>query len=585
MSNSEFFDPRGFGVIKAKPSELYDKAKSMRRTIAIVRDNHRIDPKKYDYERAKKIFDYQHDNQAGASYCETEAVYRSKDLLDFFLNIHNRHVNTAGGTLTESSLNTLKTKTYKLADIVFLEIKDVLRSDMEYSILMFFYLLNLRFWTSEFYVIVDYETDKFNFIETDIFRRTTPIPNYLPKREVEEINIERFNFEMYLTSFRTRDPQIHFIVSDTNIYETEFHPAIEGLHKVFDTLQEYKNFQKMNLPTSHEGVIIIKFQSLEEVVDLKVDLKPSIVVINTRTKVQTSLLYGGNVLIQKPVNHDYIREKAKIIKIKNPETKLMFFTKDLKSADKPVTREIFEKSPISDFIKFEKSKVDILSLYVNFCPNNSHFISLLRSEIEILKYIGYKSNTKSFSLCHTHNIHPVMVAIINKWFEFKNKAGENLPRFPILLFTAVVTTFDKKIIEVKEHGDRERASNINEISRFGLEMMAYMNKMRQVGECVFKDSKASDRLKSLIDFFKISPREICDFDVNEFAKFLIRILETNFKDLLLVNKSYSTYRGFHNDQLNWWISQASAPNKIFPIIVHSSSNNKMVTLFIPIDHN
>lgn len=593
-SNSNcFFDPRGYGVIKAKPSELYEKARNMKKKIAIIKDkipeetpkkgsNEKI---KYGYEKINEIFISFRDHFEGIYVFDDVSKYRAKDLLDFYLKIH-AEINTTNPSLTKSSISSIGGRGFKLADVLFLEVKSFLSSEMEYSIMMYIYLLRLGFLMSELYVVIDYQTDKFDFIETDIFKRNAPIPNCLISRD-EQLVMDRYAPEIYSLSFNIPGTQVHYVVSDSDtIFITELMPIISRYdHKVCSDYAEYKKNEKI---AKHDGVVIIKFRSLEEIIELK-EIKANYILVDSRVKISTSLLYGGNVPMPKQMSDEYLAEKTKEIRERNLEKicKIMFFVKDNKNVERKVTREIFERSPIIDYIRFQKSGVDLLELYSKHIVennNSSNYRSILRSEIEILGSLGYETNKKIFDLSLKYEIHPVIVSIINRWFNEKNKNGDPFPRFPILVFVAVATTFDKKIIEVKEHGDRERASNIGEISRFGLEMISYVNKMKEKGECIFiEGGKASERLKNLINFFNIQPNEICNFDVNDFSKFLIYILKTYFSKLLLKIKGYSSYRGSHNQQLNWWITQSSAPEEIFPIIVHSSSNNKHVTLFVPIE--
>lgn len=586
MSTGEsmLFDKRGYGIIFSERKDLYEKARCSGKKIAIIRND--IDIKTYDFSKSAEIFKSQKSDHTYTYSLDNEAIYRSKDLMEFFLKIHGE-INIHG-TLTENSLESLRKKEYKLGDVIFLEVNNFLKYDMEFSIILYFYFLNLQLLMPELYVVIDYHTDKFDFIERDIFKNSGPIPNYLKPFEADLFNLERFNMEVYSGTFTTLDQQIHYIVSETDIYNNEIHKAISHhQHVVYDNYAEFKKFQdavKLRPQNASKEPIIVKFRTLEEILELD-EIKANVIVVNTLGKISSSLLYGGNVPCNKQMHLDYIYGRSRKIKKLNTHrnSKFMFFFKDAKFFERPVIREIFERSPIIDYMKFERYKIDLRSLYSHYNSGTTHFLSVLRSEVEILKDLGYSSSENIFNLSIKHNIHPVIVAIINKWFNEKNKESKPFPRFPILVFVAIATTFNREIIEVKEHGDRERASNIDEISRFGMEMMEYVEKIKKTGCCIFKDNKASERLKKLMEYFDIKQDEIGYFNVNDFSKFLIYILKTYFSKLLLTNKSYSSYRGFHNDQLNWWISQSSAPNEIFPIIVHSSNNNKLVTLFVPIE--
>lgn len=615
----QLFDKRGFGVIKTDFGEIYNKALMKGKKIAIVKNRISTEKKLKSYfeklmERPTSITDFQN-----------KTVYDTEDVLDFFLKLHKKIYEIKPSTREETNSNEIYIKKEILfANVIFLEIKTHLYSSMEQLILMYFYMLNIGMRLPEFYVLVDYQTDIFNFIETDIFRGdASKIPNFLPPKQ--QIELENFQDSMYISSHLLLKTQ--FVVSEIDLHSKILAPILTfGNFRIFEN---YSDYSKAEPPKSFSIVTIVKFKSLDEILNLKEKIEPDWIIIDSRIKLQTSIHYGGNVHFPKRINNDYLVDKLVKIKnkISNENCRFSFhFSKDIVQDDS-VSRAVFEKNPIFDYVRFEKNGVNLLTLYANYFPvNNSvNFISVLKSEIETLKQIGYRSSKNTdpsiilknrqleklkmsgiagakkeqevkeleeqiaeemklidFSL--VSDIHPVMVAIINRWMVTKTSTGKSLPRFPILLFTAVTTTFNKKIIEVREHGQIERASNISEGSRFGIEMQDYLDKMEKEGKAVFPSGGiTSDRLKKLIDHYGISPNEIGIFDLNAFTRELVKIIKTYFSSMILRKKGHSNYRGSYNEQLNWWISADSGPDKIFPIIVYTSKLNKNISLYIPIE--
>lgn len=620
VSKIELFDKRGFGLIKSDTEKLYQQAIQKGKKIAIVKDKFGMS------DRLSNVLNQIKNLPINSFIPNQKDIYDTKEVLKFFLEFHQEISKESKNIL--SALNNISHKDVSFCDVIFLEVKTHLSASMEEIILMYFYLLNIGIRLSELYVVIDYQTNIFDFIETDIFLRDikeNKIPNFLPENPLHDL--ERFqetNYDIIFQHFK-----IHYLVSGMDIYSkiVTKNNSRNIDHVLFEDYEEYLLRKEKKLLPKHETIFIIKIKSFEKLLEYeKNKIDPGLFIIDTRVKMLTSIHYGGNISLPKKINNDYLQDRLEKLKNKFDKAKMnnFFFysTKDIDN-DNFSHREIFEENPVFNYIYFEKYNVNLFSLYNNYFSGSTSkvFISILKSEIEILKQIGYdSSNEKTLSIkinrlndlranpvenknqiehlsdqiekekrlvklstLTSLGIHPVMIAIMNKWLISNTPSGKPMPRFPILVFIAVVTTFNEKIIEVKEHGEKEKASDVSENSRFGLEMQKYLDKIQETGKAVFPGSIASDRLKALIDRLEIRNEEIGVFNLNNFTRELVKIIDTFFQPMILKKKGYSTYRSSYNEQMNWSISLASGPERIFPIIVHTSRMNKSVSLFIPIE--
>lgn len=569
----ELFDPRGYGLIKGNYNKIYGMAKDAGKKIAIVRETSYNDKK----GELVKIFNQIQTTMDIVEF-EPEKIYDPKEVLDFYLLI----CNLIPKKDLESNLESLRKRPFVFADVVFVELGVYLSSKVEYLIMIYNYLMHNGFSLSEFYVIVDYETSQFDFIENTIFRKDwapeyiKPVPNYFSV-EYKNENYENFDRNIYSSLFQAT--KLQFIVSENNTL-CETISSDERGYAIFETYEQY-------IKSGIKITSLVKFRNLDEIIKLST-INADLIIIDPKMKIHSDLHYGGNVPQSRRMSDDYFNNRIQKIKARNQgDIRFMIyhcvnFPKEMKESP----RGIFERSPIIDYIYFSKYGVNLLNLYSRYISASgiSSFINILKYEINTLEYLGYNENPKLFDICIDTQIHPMMIAIINKWFEEKDRSGDPFPKFPILLFVAVSTMFKKQGPEVKEHGDRVRDSDIAETSTYGIEMKKYMDLLLENKTAVFPaGEKTSNRLKRLIDNYKINSSQIGYFNINDFTKFLVYLLETHFDRYILTKKSYSNYKGCTNEQLNWTISQSSGPSKIFPIIVHNAKQYRNVTFYIPIE--
>ena len=612
------FDQKGYSIIKDSKHNIYKKAEGLGKGYSVIQDGNKLQK---NIEFLNEVFINISGNIDSGLIKTEKRHFKSIELLDYFLRIYSDLSSTEGkkdpSVLVEKYSNV---DIIPFSHILFLEIETHLSSEMEKIIMLYMNFLHLGFRMPEFYIVIDYKTNNFDFLETDIFSRDIkeiPITDNIKNKEY--VDLESFQQSIYTSNTVFK---IQFVVSEIDLYSKILKSNLELIpHRVFEKYKDYKEFITNENTIKINEIFIIKFRSLKDVLEIN-DLNFDWLIVDSRVKILSDIHYGGNALFPKRINNDYLRDRITKIKnnCKNRNLKIsVYFAKEVEIE---IIREVYEKNPIFDYIKFLKNGVNLLTLYANYFPSqkSTNFFQVLRSEIEILKSINYDSDSSrilirnkrealtrtknniflekelknqiqieerliNFSFTDKFGIHPVMNAIVNRWLVSKKSNGEPYPRFPILVFLAVTTTFNKKIIEIKEHGERERGSDISENSRYGYEMQNYLTLMKEKGKAIFPEGGlTSDKLKSFMDHMEITPEETGLFNLNEFTSKLTEILNTYFSKMILKKKNYSNYRSEYNEQMNWWISSASGPNKLFPVIVYTSKMNKNISLFIPIEN-
>jgi hypothetical protein len=582
QSKNTPFHNNGFGMIYEKMSKVTEKCKRMGKKYTVVKD-FIANP---EYGFLQNVFNSIYElNETIPNIPESRDELAS-NVLEFFYSIKQK-IDVSNKAPITTQMSKYNMRDYRFSDVIFLDVKHYLSATMEYILLMYKNLLHLGFRLSEMYVVIDYRSDHFDFIDRAIFKfmavspRTNiseemmnesgSIPKKTSLKQYPPFQMENFQMNTYLTGFPSFTTQI--IVSENNLYKRILETELLGRrYNVFENLEMYQK-EKTN------EISIILLKSLEEL-EGKV-LPECYILIDTRVKIQSNLHYGGNIPIPKRINNDYFYDRVGQIKeLTRSNLKINFFFTKSEHEDRIVTRGIYERSPIIDYIKADLSNIDLKSLYEDYHDNHSAatFISLLKSDREVLKDIGYFENPSLFKFCPSLNLHPVMVAVINKWFELE------LPKLPILVFVAVTTMFDKKIIETKEHGEKEIGTDITVTTRYGQEMQSFLTCVTTYGSFVRPEGgRAAEKLKKLINAYKLDENDMKLFDINQFTRKLVYVISTYFPKMILKKKKYSSYRSSYNEQMNWWISETCNADKIWPITVFTEKLHKHVTLFIPIE--
>jgi len=572
----------GFGIIYEKTPTVLERCRKMGKKFTVVKD-YIPNP---DYSVLEGIFNHINELREVPVYA-AEREELASNVLNFYYLIYQK-IDISNKNTVTAQMAKYNMQDYKFTDVIFLEVKQYLSSTMEYILLIYKNLLHLGLRLSELYVIIDYRTNVFDFIDHAIFRflkkpnkneidgeallELEPIPKKTSLTQYPQIQMEQFQINTYLTGFPSYNTQI--IISNNNIYKKMLETELLGKkYNVFESIEMYEK-EKTN------DISIILLKSLEELTTK--NLSEAYILIDTRIKIPSNLHYGGNIPLPKRINNDYFYDRVgKILEDKAPggEFKINFYFNKSEREDRIIIRGIYERTPIIDYIKASMYNVNLKALYEEYHDSHSAatFISLLNSEIKVLKSIKFFDNPSKFKLCSSLNLHPVMVSLINTWFEL------SLPRLPILVFVAVTSIFDKKIIETKEHGEKEIGTDITKTTRYGQEMEAFLDCVKTYGSFVRPEGgKTAEKLKKLINAYNLEENEMVLFDINQFTRKLVSIISTYYPEMIL-KKKHLCYRSSYNEQMNWWISQTCNADKIWPITVFTEKLHKHITLFIPIE--
>jgi hypothetical protein len=366
------------------------------------------------------------------------------------------------------------------------------------------------------------------------------------------------------------------LISMNNFYERKLKEITKDLPTVIhEDLESYENASKNMNPRASNLVLIDTPEKL--LVYTNSTFKPKLIIFDTRVKVAINQLYAGNVPMPVLPNIDYV--KAVIWKLKcrfgNIEIRIHNDGKER------VVRGIFVRNPIIDYIRFEMYGVNMVLLYSNYYEGfeSRNFVSIIRSEAEILREFGYEENREKFFKCVVLGVHPMIISMIEAWIEKK------LPRICILVFAAVMLTYDKMTLEIKEHGNKEHENDVSQTSRYGRILYEYLKLMETHHSVIMEEGgKTSKLLKRFLDVYEIKEEEMLLFNHNSFTTQLVKLIHEKYPRFILHQQGACKYRGGYNTQMNWRVFQTTnTPQQLFPFTVTFNASYRSIILFIPLD--
>jgi hypothetical protein len=603
MSSKHAYYPKleeGFGIIRKDPELVYKWCEEKQMSVVVIRDGENYDKTRY----LENIFD------SIINVTEIQIALRfvsnPYDVLLYFLKVHKAFHKDYTPTADRKTFQ----KRYWPSDVICLELTSYLSAHMEYIITMYMYLYNRGIIMPQFYVIIDYPTQDFNFISTDIFDRQEPgwtVPNFIPKLGVESnpmavrttgaLSIQKFGDEL-------RSGARIVIISSNGLYERKIKEGIADKQpqpQVFQDIISYLKTPFSDVPSiilmnTPEDLIYWKERfPIEEKLQTEENKKQiegfrvSLVVYDPTIKVPKNTLYTGNHHMPMIPNANY--QKTSYWKLA-----LLPFVERIEmysdtTERQVVVRGIFEISPIQDIVLFLKYSVRFGALYANYQKRGGSrmFTSIIRSETDLLSelnidnVISLSSEDPSKKLDQKEvvirlSVHPIMVSIIQKWFE------RGYPRFSILVFVATMMTTSGKFTEIREPGTREYDNDISQTSRYGQVFFDFLKLCASMGDPYPKEGgRTSKLLLRLSELYGTLGEEYLP-DHNEFHIHLVKLISEDFKPYILHRLSHSTYRSVHSSQRNWTISQTvQSPEFLFPLSAIPTSTNMYVPLFVPID--
>jgi hypothetical protein len=618
-SDSNPFHPtceKGFGVIHSEPPPVYDWCKSKNYSLIIVRDGVEYDKTEYLSQSFRSMRE-----RTGHIIQKKLFVTNPYDMLLYFLKVHDFIYDRMRSTLPSSTENDSsgknKSVTYFPSNVICIEITSYLPAYMEYIILMYKYLYNIRTNLPQLYAIIPYggRNGVLDFISSDLFGtfensnlsmplfsslphphpHPQPPPQLLPEarniRSQNSIHDHKLNELVYDMIIVPRS--IHFIISKCSIFEKVIKPHITRGYKLYDGIISF--FKGTNTSTNNDASIIL-IHSLEDLLYRKSiywgnnvendekkedfyekELLPNNIVFDARMYVPCDRLYSGNQSVISLPNNEYISYALNALKSRYPGASIMSYDQMPYNAE-PVVRGIFTRSPIVDICLFLKYNARFSMIYSTYCPNGTKgFIPVIRGDSEMLsKLIGEDRECRESVI--RFGIHPIFISMIKKWFD------NGWPKFSILIFVAVITTASSKSIEIREPGTREYDTDISQISRYGRILFDYLKLIEERGVPYPADGGRTSRV-----LFKLSERygtlgEEYIPDHNEFHKYLVKLIVENYREYILRRQDQSRYRSSYNTQMNWTIpTTVQEPEYIFPLYGRRNRGGVYVTIFVPID--
>lgn len=570
MEHPSYFNNRACGVIRGDPQTVYN---SCNKKYVIVRD--------IVEERSSKTLNDFFDALLKMQTTVTmfgSMVLDTNSVLSYFLKIHKEFKK-------QSDTNHDFVKNYSFTEVIFVEVSSHLSAEAEYLLLMYKYLLYQRIYMPQLFVIIDYPTTVLDFIDREIL--ISPMVAWNPRRhnasnaplayQPSAVQLEPHLLNIGSAVEKLSDSGITCVlISMNNFYENKLKEATKELSLVIhEDLESFDNAPKnANVRTSN----IILLDTPEKLLSYTgTALKPRLIIFDTRVKIGINQLYAGNVPMPVLPNIDYVKGIIwKFLqRFGDVEVRIYNEGKDR------VVRGIFVRSPITDYIRFEMHGVNMVLLYSNYYEGleSRNFISIIRSEAEVLRDFGYEENREKFFKAVILNVHPMVISLIESWFEKK------LPRVCILVFAAVMLTYDKMTLEVKEHGTREHENDVSQTSRYGQILYEYLKLMETHRSVIMEEGgKTSRLLKRFLDVYKIEEEEMLLFNHNAFTTQLVKLIHEKYPRFILHQQGASKYRGGHNTQMNWKVFQTTnTPQQLFPFTVTTNSSYRSIILFIPLD--
>jgi len=605
------------------PDIVYHACQEMGKSFAVVRDNVQLNDKTYNLLNSyfENVTSMQTDKTMLGRPMDERVVLDSQSVYRYFLRVHEKVV----------SKNQPK-RDYRFTEVLFIELTTHLSHTIEYMLLLFKYLLHQGLSMPQLFVVCDYPTEVFNFIEAEIL--SLPITQWRPVKEpvddrqllmktwfdtqptvddkklVGDITNTRPDIYKFLHKQSLKDRlsyggAVCVVVSSNKYYEKNISEFLVGIRlRLYEDIDSY-----VQAPPEEGTVPIILLQTAEELLTaMRANIvKPTDFVLDTRFKTGINKLYAGNVPVPVRPNQDYIKSIVwKFQQYYDDKTHPRIFVHD--EGMDPVVRSVFLRSPIIDYMQMRMFDVDMLLLYTNYYEGMAmkNFLSVVRAEASVLRTLRF--GEKDFDKAHSRNgdvspsvkcvqlnIHPMVISLIENWCsrqvvmvsdESQSPMPKLLPRIPILVFAAVMLTTETKNVEIKEHGTREHENDISQTSFYGKSLLKYMRLM-EGGSVVMKEGgKTSKMLRRLLDMYKLTSEEMVLFDHNNFNHHLMKMILEDYKPFILTQHNQSNYHGTYNTQMNWHVPQTTdLPQHLFPFTVSMGPLRKTISLYVPLSRS
>jgi len=509
----------------------------------------------------------------------TEVTYFA--LLKTFLEYHKLRVQT-------------KQNSFCPVKIIVLEVESILTSEAELIILLYVYLLRTGSTLPRFYVLFTCPVQSITELVGRMLGRNEPFVAPVS----EAVNLRE-----------------HYI-SPQN-YSSTHHVVLD-----FTGNEELFSLVKQDFVRSKPARTMTVHQRFNEV--LAEVYKADLVCLNSSIRVLTSSLYVGNRRVKKSAGEEFLLGAVALLKRLKPELRVVVLNKPkaVSSDDQNpfaestsgtgVFRENLYKDFTQDVVVFMKHFLSLQSLYRCYMPGDVSIRGRIGQAEDLLERLGFMrqdeanlltqdSNARGAQhlalvplpkwqgnmLVNAMNLHPVIARIMLLW------KAEGKPLFPILLFVAVIHTFEKTTREVKEHGVKEVESDVSTNCRFGEAMDKALQVIKRVQRIDTPElGRTGAVLKRLVvkslGFFEGCPVEAGFFDLNKFTLLLASLLRKHFPQEILTkdvggpNTGVSIFRNSKHPFITWRTDTNTPFAHIFPLSSLLERNGNCVLLYVPL---
>lgn len=626
MSASGYFNNQPYGIIREKAYIVYEKCRSQDLEFTIVKDNYRGMGNKFIKEGFR---------QSMGRQLRESSTEHPGTILKWFQEVHKYLFDN----WRNKDEMMRKERWYGFSDVIFVEVNAILTYEVEYLLMMYIGLLGIGLPMPQLFVIIDYPTDQFKFLATDVFKIPVvdwKLPEKNPWRADYPLtrggkNPLSIDLHPYQASTHKQGVEsyakVTIIVSNNNMYERTIKNSFTDLTEltIFEGLAGY-NQDVREQQRSAKGFDFILVNSLEDILEFlrqepRQAFKCNTLIVDEYTRMRCNAYYANNIPTPKLMHQDYLKSRIweLMSAFSDPPRDIYIYRSDIHSDNSAViVRETFERNTINDYLTMASYKIDMFSLYNTYYKgaDSRSFISNLRMNIEVLRELGYYDAPESTTIVKSVEgkmveekvdikktmeyklskapqlrIHPIMVAIIDEWFNYTPKdekaKTKRLPRMDILIFVAIASSPGdmSEQVEVRQASSREHKGAIR--CEFDRRYVLYLLNIRRWGSFVHEEGKkTSECLKRLIEFYKdqLTEEDYALPDFPAFSQFFSMIITRKFSRMILTWKQHHIYRATFDVQMNWTITTTEqVPIRIFPLVVKVSRTNRHVKLYVPLD--
>ena len=516
-ANPDVYNPRGVGFICTGTNHsfmrpIYKEIANSEPVYVVSANYH-----KNQYEITKDLIKHFsiRTNMITSTAGLKEISY--KVLFNLFLDLHDEFVSVATGSK-------ISPRSFNFCKIIFMEINQIITSDMEYFLMMYMYFLKSGMELPELFVVCPYISNSNRYI-CDIL-------------ECKALELDPSQTDSEYNDYKTSDDVIDNIIKDITkkfyvIISTHKHTLPPDVREI--RIEDIDNAVDPADITVRSACVMKDFDKIEYLVKI-----PGIcIIIDPTVRIHVSGYYANNILSTKLSDPVYIKTMINFMLTLGSRPYIAVMTKQ-----NPI--EIRENSYINmalDILRFANKKINLRLLfeYYNKDPTIIERITNSYSILKGINFIEYNIPTQDSRYATDSQIYPETAKLLIHW-------KEKYPVFPMLLMISMICTAPK-LVETKEHVisevlDESMANNC----KLGEIMSLYLREMEIARSAIIAISeneyikRISNYLERLIKKFEIINDKTSEsksntskglFNLNKFFDYLKDILIMNFSSKIL----------------------------------------------------